>query len=170
MLKEENFHDAVSQFPAEATLLRELSVKWKQQVNQRVDELYLKYGGALDLEILRMTLKQTEEFKDCPPGFLYILALSMVIKEVQADNELLSTRQYQEGGTLFVVLQGSAEVMEDDTSTSHTVELKEVFWKNNNMPDQGWVKALELCVAAFFPEDAVREAENTFPDVALPRP
>ena len=40
---------------------------------------------------------QTEEFKDCPPGFLYILALSMVIKEVQADNELLSTRQYREG-------------------------------------------------------------------------
>jgi len=147
------------------------------------------------------------------------------------------------GGTLFVVLQGSAEVMEDDTPTSHTVELKEVFCKllafairgrfysnakmiqryahtivrscktnigsefvadsqkfidsfdsrevffqlvrsrslmcycshpsvgkNNNMPDQGWVKALELCVAAFFPEDAVREAENTFPDVVLPRP
>jgi len=46
---------------------------------------------------------QTEEFKDCPPGFLYILALSMVIKEVQADNELLSTRQYQEGKFTFVV-------------------------------------------------------------------
>lgn len=170
MLKEENFYDAVSQFPAEATLLHELSVKWKQQVNQRDDELYLKYGGALDLEILRMTLKQTEEFKDCPPGFLYILALSMVIKEVQADNELLSTRQYREGGTLFVVLQGSAEVMEGDTPTSHRVELKEVFWKNNNMPDPGWVKASELCVAAFFPVEAVREAENTFPDVVLPRP
>ena len=38
------------------------------------------------------------------------------------------------------------------------------------MPDQGWVKASELCVAAFFPVDAVREAENTFPDVVLPRP
>lgn len=42
--------------------------------------------------------------------------------------------------------------------------------KNNNMPDRGWVKASELCVAAFFPEDAVREAENTFRGVVLPRP
>lgn len=46
---------------------------------------------------------QTEEFKDCPPGFLYILALSMVIEEVQADNELLSTRQYREGKFTIVV-------------------------------------------------------------------
>ncbi|XP_078355490.1 uncharacterized protein LOC144658480 isoform X1 [Oculina patagonica] len=170
MLREENFHDAVSQFTTEATLLQELSVKWKQQVNQRDGRLYSKYGGALDLEILRMTLKQTEEFKACPPGFLYILALSMVIKEVQADDVMLSTRQYQEGGTLFVVLQGSAEVMEDNTPTSLIVDLKQVFWKNDSMPDRGWVKATELCVAAFFPEEAVREAENTFPDVVLPRP
>ncbi|KAL9968978.1 hypothetical protein ACROYT_G021132 [Oculina patagonica] len=151
MLREENFHDAVSQFTTEATLLQELSVKWKQQ-------------------ILRMTLKQTEEFKACPPGFLYILALSMVIKEVQADDVMLSTRQYQEGGTLFVVLQGSAEVMEENTPTSLIVDLKQVFWKNDSMPGRGWVKATELCVAAFFPEEAVREAENTFPDVVLPRP
>ena len=41
----------ILQFPAEATLLNELSVKWKQQVNQRDDELYSKYGGALDLEV-----------------------------------------------------------------------------------------------------------------------
>ena len=34
-----------------------------------------------------------------------------------------------QGGTLFVVLQGSAEVMEDDTLTSHRVELKQVFCK-----------------------------------------
>ncbi|XP_078355499.1 uncharacterized protein LOC144658538 isoform X2 [Oculina patagonica] len=170
MLREENFHDAVSQFTTEATLLQELSVKWKQQVTQRDSRLYSKYGGALDLEILRMTLKQTEEFKACPPGFLYILALSMVIKEVQADDVMLSTRQYQEGGTLFVVLQGSAEVMEDNTPTSLIVDLKQVFWKNDSMPDRGWVKATELCVAAFFPEEAVREAENTFPDVVLPRP
>ncbi|KAL9969003.1 hypothetical protein ACROYT_G021158 [Oculina patagonica] len=170
MLREENFHDAVSQFTTEATLLQELSVKWKQQVNQRDGRLYSKYGGALDLEILRMTLKQTEEFKACPPGFLYILALSMVIKEVQADGVMLSTRQYQEGGTLFVVLQGSAEVMEENTPTSLIVDLKQVFWKNDSMPDRGWVKATELCVAAFFPEEAVREAENTFPDVVLPRP
>lgn len=46
---------------------------------------------------------QTEEFKDCPPGFLYILALSMVIKEVQADDVILSTRQYQEGKFTFLV-------------------------------------------------------------------
>ena len=39
------------QFTTEATLLRELSVKWKQQVNQRDSELYSKYGGALDLEV-----------------------------------------------------------------------------------------------------------------------
>ncbi|KAL9968966.1 hypothetical protein ACROYT_G021119 [Oculina patagonica] len=170
MLREENFHDAVSQFTTEAALLQELSVKWKQQVNQRDGRLYSKYGGALDLEIFRMTLKQTEEFKACPPGFLYILALSMVIKEVQADDVMLSTRQYQEGGTLFVVLQGSAEVMEENTPTSLTVDLKQVFWKNDSMPGRGWVKATELCVAAFFPEEAVREAENTFPDVVLPRP
>lgn len=43
--------DLILQFPAEATLLNELSVKWKQQVNQRDDELYSKYGGALDLEV-----------------------------------------------------------------------------------------------------------------------
>lgn len=170
LLREENFHDAVSQFTTEATLLQELSVKWKQQVNQRDNELYSKYGGALDLEILRMTLKQTEEFQACPPGFLYILALSMAIKEVQADEIVLSERQYQDGGTLFVVLQGSAEVMEGDMPTSHTVELKQVFRKNGTMPDRGWVKAVELCVAAFLPEEAVREARNTFPDVVLPRP
>lgn len=169
-LREENFHDAVHEFTAEAMLLQELSVKWKDHVNQRDAELYVKYGGALDLEILRMTLKQTDEFKGCPPGFLYILALSMVIKEVQADAALLSNRQYQDGDTLFIVLQGTAEVMEDDVPTSHTVQLKEVFWKNNNMPDRGWVKATELCVVALFPEAAVREAENTFPDVVLPRP
>lgn len=42
-------------------------------------------------------LPQTEEFKDCPPGFLYILALSMIITEVQADEAVLSKRQYQDG-------------------------------------------------------------------------
>lgn len=33
------------------------------------------------------------------------------------------------GDTLFIVLQGTAEVMEDDVPTSHTVQLKEVFCK-----------------------------------------
>ncbi|CAH3126513.1 unnamed protein product [Porites lobata] len=168
-LREENFHDAFSQFTAEASLLQELNVKWKQQVNQRDAELYTKYGGALDLEILRMTLKQTDEFQHCPPGFLYLIALSMVIKEVRADEAVLSKRQYQDGGTLFVVLQGSAEVMKDDISASHTVGLKQVFWKAVNMPVRGWVKATELCVAAVFPEGVVREAESTFPDVVLLR-
>ena len=42
-------------------------------------------------------LPQTQEFRDCPPGFLYILALSTVIKEVQEDGAVLSKRQYQEG-------------------------------------------------------------------------
>lgn len=74
------------------------------------------------------------------------------------------------GKTLFVVLQGSAEVMDENMPTSHLVELKQVFWKTHSMPDRGWVKATELCVVALFPEGAVREAENTFPDVVLPRP
>ena len=39
------------QFTAEASLLQELNVKWKQQVNKRDAELYTKYGGALDLEV-----------------------------------------------------------------------------------------------------------------------
>ena len=38
------------------------------------------------------------------------------------------------------------------------------------MPHRGWVKATELCVVAVFPEGAVREAKNTFPDVILSRP
>ena len=33
------------------------------------------------------------------------------------------------GSTLFVVLQGSTVVMEGDMSTSHSVELKQVFCK-----------------------------------------
>lgn len=170
-LKEENYHKAVSEFSTEARLLQELSVKWKEHVNQRNTELYSKYGGALDLEILRMTLKQTDEFQVCPPGFLYIIALSMIVKEVEEDQAVLSKNQYDDGTYLFVVLQGSAVVVEDrDLTTSHTLQLKEVFWKNDNMPDRGWVKATELCVVALFPEEAVREAENTFPDVDLQRP
>lgn len=39
------------QFTAEAMLLQGLSVKWKDHVNQRDAELYVKYGGALDLEV-----------------------------------------------------------------------------------------------------------------------
>ena len=39
------------QFSTEARLLQELSVKWKEHVNQRNTELYSKYGGALDLEV-----------------------------------------------------------------------------------------------------------------------
>lgn len=31
------------------------------------------------------------------------------------------------GSTLFVILQGSSVVMDGDTSTSHSVELKQVF-------------------------------------------
>lgn len=170
LLHQENFHDVINQFTAEATLLQELSVKWKQQVNQRDGELYSKYRGALDLEILRMTLKQTEEFKTCPAGFLYILALSMTIKEVPAGEIVLTEREYRDGSMLFVVLQGSSEIMEGDMPTSHSVELKQVFWKNDTMPVTGWVKAVELCVVAFLPEEAVREAGNTFPDVALLRP
>lgn len=42
--------------------------------------------------------------------------------------------------------------------------------KAGNMPVRGWVKATELCVAAVFPEEVVREAESTFPDVVLSRP
>ena len=45
-----------------------------------------------------------------------------------------------------------------------------IIGKNDNMPHRGWVKATELCVVAVFPEGAVREAKNTFPDVVLPRP
>lgn len=167
LLHQENFHDVINQFTVEATLLQELSVKWKQQVNQRDGELYSKYRGALDLEILRMTLKQTEEFKTCPAGFLYILALSMTIKEVPAGEIVLTQREYRDGSMLFVVLQGSSEIMEGDMPTSHSVELKQVFWKNDTVPATGWVKAVELCVVAFLPEEAVREARNTFPDVAL---
>jgi len=33
------------------------------------------------------------------------------------------------GKTLFVVLQGSAEVMDENMPTSHLVELKQVFCK-----------------------------------------
>ena len=44
------------------------------------------------------------------------------------------------GGTLFVVLQGSAEVMEDDIPASHTVGLKQVFCKQYLRSDQ--IKAL----------------------------
>ena len=43
---------------------------------------------------------QTDEFQHCPPGFLYLIALSMVtmvIKEVQADEAVLSKRQYRDG-------------------------------------------------------------------------
>lgn len=170
-LQEENFCDAVNQFPIEAKLLQELTVKWKEHVSQRHGELYSKYGGALDLEILRMALKQTAEFQICPPGFLYILALSMAIREADAGRAVLSKHQYQDGASLFVVLQGSAVVVEEGgTETPHTYKLREVFWKNDNMPRRGWVKATELCVVAVFPEGAVREAKNTFPDVVLPRP
>ena len=42
--------------------------------------------------------------------------------------------------------------------------------KNDTMPVTGWVKAVELCVVSFLPEEAVREARNTYPDVALLRP
>ena len=45
-----------------------------------------------------------------------------------------------------------------------------IIGKNDNMPHRGWVKATQLCVVAVFPEGAVREAKNTFPDVVLPRP
>lgn len=114
-----------------------------------------------------MTLKQTEGFKTCPAGFLYILALSMTIKEVRAGEIVLTEREYRDGSMLFVVLQGSSEIMEGDMPTSHSVELKQVFWKNDTVPATGWVKAVELCVVAFLPEEAVREARNTFPDVAL---
>lgn len=170
-LQEENFCDAIDQFPIEARLLQELTVKWKEHVSQRHGELYSKYGGALDLEILRMALKQTAEFQICPPGFLYIVALSMAIREADAGRAVLSKHQYQDGASLFVVLQGSAVVVEEGgTETPHTYKLREVFWKNDNMPHRGWVKATELCVVAVFPEGAVREAKNTFPDVVLPRP
>ncbi|XP_029203178.2 uncharacterized protein LOC114967302 isoform X1 [Acropora millepora] len=170
-LQEENFCDAVNQFPIEARLLQELTVKWKEHVSQRHGELYSKYGGALDLEILRMALKQTAEFQICPPGFLYIVALSMAIREADVGRAVLSKHQYQDGASLFVVLQGSAVVVEEGgTETPHTYKLREVFWKNDNMPHRGWVKATQLCVVAVFPEGAVREAKNTFPDVVLPRP
>ncbi|XP_067050694.1 cGMP-dependent protein kinase 2-like [Acropora muricata] len=170
-LQEENFCDAVNQFPIEARLLQELTVKWKEHVSQRHGELYSKYGGALDLEILRMALKQTAEFQICPPGFLYIVALSMTIREADVGRAVLSKHQYQDGASLFVVLQGSAVVVEEGgTETPHTYKLREVFWKNDNMPHRGWVKATQLCVVAVFPEGAVREAKNTFPDVVLPRP
>ena len=38
------------------------------------------------------------------------------------------------GGALFVVLQGSAEVMEDDIPASHTVGLKPVSYTHLTLP------------------------------------
>ena len=48
---------------------------------------------------------------------------------VSAFSPCLMTLSWFLGGSLFVVLQGSAEVMEEDNPTSHTVQLKQVFCK-----------------------------------------
>ena len=61
---------------------------WKETNTSRVNQFRFKW--------LRFVY-QTDEFQHCPPGFLYLIALSMVIKEVQADEAVLSKRQYQDG-------------------------------------------------------------------------
>ena len=60
----------------------------KGNVNEQVNQFKFKWLGFV---------YQTDEFQHCPPGFLYLIALSMVIKEVQADEAVLSKRQYQDG-------------------------------------------------------------------------
>ena len=60
----------------------------KRNENEQVNQFKFKWFGFV---------YQTDEFQHCPPGFLYLIALSMVIKEVQADEAVLSKRQYQDG-------------------------------------------------------------------------
>ena len=60
----------------------------KRNENDQVNQFKFKWLGFVH---------QTDEFQHCPPGFLYLIALSMVIKEVQADEAVLSKRQYQDG-------------------------------------------------------------------------
>ena len=60
----------------------------KRNENEQVNQFKFKWLGFV---------YQTDEFQHCPPGFLYLIALSMVIKEVQADEAVLSKRQYQDG-------------------------------------------------------------------------
>ena len=61
---------------------------WKETKTSRYNQFEFKWLGFV---------YQTDEFQHCPPGFLYLIALSMVIKEVQADEAVLSKRQYQDG-------------------------------------------------------------------------
>ena len=63
-------------------------INWKETNTSRVNQFRFKWLGFV---------YQTDEFQHCPPGFLYLIALSMVIKEVQADEAVLSKRQYQDG-------------------------------------------------------------------------
>ena len=60
----------------------------KRNEHEQVNQFKFKWLGFV---------YQTDEFQHCPPGFLYLIALSMVIKEVQADEAVLSKRQYQDG-------------------------------------------------------------------------
>ncbi|XP_015756062.1 PREDICTED: uncharacterized protein LOC107335558 [Acropora digitifera] len=175
-LQEENFCDAVNQvcrFLDYRVGKAGEEVDW-QTVRSKYEDItkvFLEKYPDNDEENFPRGAEATAEFQICPPGFLYIVALSMAIREADAGRAVLSKHQYQDGASLFVVLQGSAVVVEEGgTETPHTYKLREVFWKNDNMPHRGWVKATELCVVAVFPEGAVREAKNTFPDVVLPRP
>lgn len=68
-----------------------------------------KWGECIlettNLNWFRLFSPQTEEFKTCPAGFLYILALSMTIKEVPAGEIVLTEREYQDGKCALVSMQ-----------------------------------------------------------------
>ncbi|XP_032234827.2 uncharacterized protein LOC116616841 [Nematostella vectensis] len=158
-LKKHHFYYILNQYPNEKVILQVYNEKWKENLSKRDQELYEKYGGALDLEMLRMTLRQSAFFKDCPPGFIYIIALSMLVREIQEEQAVLSHAQYKKGDTLFLLLQGEAIVTEDHDDLFLTVDVKQVFHKASSLPEKAWVKATELSIVAYFNTAVISEAK-----------
>ncbi|XP_031567474.1 cGMP-dependent protein kinase 1-like [Actinia tenebrosa] len=167
MLEAKNFYDVLSEHPAENTLFQMIHHKWKEHIEKRNNDLYKQYGGALDLEILRMALKQTDYLKGCPSGFVYSIALSTVVKEIQEEQAILSHKQYSQGNIMFVLLKGSAILVNDEQNTEEYLEAKQVFRKLPSSPPDAWIKANEISVVAFFPKTAIKEALDAFPYVVL---
>ncbi|KXJ23735.1 cGMP-dependent protein kinase, isozyme 1 [Exaiptasia diaphana] len=166
-LTAENFHGALDKNPADKMLLQLTHQKWKEHITKRNNQLYEEFGGALDMEILRMALKQTKYFSSCPSGFVYIIALSITVKAVQEEQAILSHKQYSEGHWLFLVLKGSAILVNDEDNTEQLLDVEQIFCKTSLSPANAWVKANEVSVVAVFPWSAVTEAQDVFPDVTL---
>ena len=159
------FSFLLEDFPVESAKLINISNRWKKFVNNRNSELYEEYAGQLGLEILRLALRKSSLLTEVPSGFIYMLALSITVKEVTQGEIIFNDQDCRE--YIFILLNGLAILESESEVVAEKYHPYDIFFVKDSMPPDIYVRALETSVVGIFPLPALKEIQDIYPDAVL---